>query len=218
MDERLVPVFPLRVVLYPGMVLPLKVFEARYLQMLGDRQSGEQDFCAALIRSGDEVGGTADPYRVGCLAHISAVEQTPEGILSLVTVGQERLRLTALDHSRPYLMASVERIPEETGDPERLAAQTAQARELLAAVVGRLQKLRVEEGVELTLPDDPRRLSYAVAAAMGFPQRDKQALLEAVSDLVRLELLTVLLRRELQVLRWYQRRPEPSKEDRYSLN
>jgi Lon protease-like protein len=87
------PIFPLNTVLFPGGVLPLRVFEARYIDMVRDCMKHEAPFGVALIRSGQEVGAAAEPEAVGCLARITQWDMAEAGILTLRTVGGERFRI-----------------------------------------------------------------------------------------------------------------------------
>src|SRR5438445_505939 len=82
--------FPLQVVLFPGMVLPLRVFEERYKQMIGRCLETNEGFGVVLIREGQEVGEPATPFDVGTLAEIASVERLPGGMMNLVTVGTRR--------------------------------------------------------------------------------------------------------------------------------
>jgi uncharacterized protein len=87
------PIFPLNTVLFPGSVLPLRVFEARYIDMVRECMKREAPFGVALIKSGQEVGAAAEPEAVGCLAHITQWDMAEAGILTLRTIGGERFRI-----------------------------------------------------------------------------------------------------------------------------
>src|SRR3954469_20666404 len=87
------PLFPLNTVLFPGGVLPLKVFEARYIDMVRDCMKREAPFGIVLIKSGQEVGMAAEPELVGCMAYITQWEMPDLGVLMLRTQGGERFRI-----------------------------------------------------------------------------------------------------------------------------
>src|SRR5258708_14081655 len=92
--ERVLPLFPLdQVVLYPGMSLPLRIFEERYKVMIGACQVTDQLFGVLLIRSGSEVGEPARPERVGCTARMVRVDRVPDGRMVILTVGVQRFPL-----------------------------------------------------------------------------------------------------------------------------
>ncbi len=87
------PLFPLHGVLFPGGVLPLKVFEARYIDMVRDCMKREAPFGVVLIKAGQETGVAAEPENVGCLAYITEWDMEQAGVLLLRTRGGERFRI-----------------------------------------------------------------------------------------------------------------------------
>src|SRR5260370_37175440 len=102
-SQRELPLFPLeQVVLFPGMTLPLRIFEERYKVMIGACQVTDQLFGVLLIRSGAEVGAPAEPERIGSTARMVHVERLPDGRMKIVTVVETRFRL----------LGSVRRMPE----------------------------------------------------------------------------------------------------------
>jgi Lon protease-like protein len=119
--SEMLPLFPLGTVLYPGLLLPLHIFEERYRQLVRDLlANGEAPrFGVVAIREGRETGvsGVSALYPVGCTAVLRQVQKYPDGRYDIVTVGVQRFRLLALDDSQPYLQGEVELLPEEAGDP-----------------------------------------------------------------------------------------------------
>lgn len=87
------PLFPLKTVLFPGGILPLKVFETRYIDMLRECMKREAPFGVVLIKSGQEVGAAAEPETVGCLANITGWDMQKLGVMMLRTRGGERFRI-----------------------------------------------------------------------------------------------------------------------------
>lgn len=85
--------FPLKTVLFPGGVLPLKVFETRYIDMVRDCMKNNTPFGVVLIKSGQEVGTAAEPEAVGTLARITHWEMPSLGVMMLRTEGEERFRI-----------------------------------------------------------------------------------------------------------------------------
>ena len=83
-----VPVFPLGTVLFPGGVLPLRIFEARYMDMVRERMQREAPFGICLITRGGEVGEAAEHEPVGCLAHIRGWDMEQLGVLQLRAAGE----------------------------------------------------------------------------------------------------------------------------------
>jgi len=196
------PLFPLGTVLFPGLVLPLHIFEERYRLLIREllEEPRPRRFGVVGIELGHEVGdGAARRLApVGCTAEIRVVNPHDDGRFDVVTVGGERFRLLQVDDSRPYLSGEVEFLPEEAGtEPDAAAGRVGR--------LFRLYRLRLEAagapaGDPVELPDDPVRLSYLIAGAMVLDQRDKQRLLEAADATQRLWAEHELLRREIRLL------------------
>jgi len=199
------PLFPLGTVLFPGLVLPLHIFEERYRQLVRDLLDGQepQEFGVIAIRKGRETGvdGVSALHEIGCTARLREVTQHDDGRFELVTVGTQRFRLLGLDHSRPYLRGAIDPLTEETGD-EATAALAVQAvqrtfREYLDALATRgAARINVPD-----LPDEPVLLSYLVAASMIVDLSDRQVLLAEPDAAGRLAAERTLLARETRILR-----------------
>ena len=119
MSETL-PLFPLGTVLYPGLLLPLNIFEERYRALVRDLLDGPEPrrFGVIAIRKGRETGvdGISALYQIGCTATVREVAEQDDGRYHVVTVGTQRFRLASLDNSRPYLQGEVDLLEEEVGD------------------------------------------------------------------------------------------------------
>lgn len=210
--EDLLPLFPLGIVLFPGMVLPLQVFEERYRQMVSDLldRPEPRELGVIAIRKGGEVGteNLHELYDVGCVARVRELEPQPDGRYSLVVVGARRFRLLRTDDTRPYLRGGVEELPDEPGDDEvaaEAAAVQAAFRDYLNALADRTGAvIRIAD-----LPDEPVLLSYVVAAAMIIDIPERQGLLAAPDGLSRLKAERQLLTRERAMLRVTTSRPAP---------
>lgn len=210
---RLLPLFPLGTVLFPGMPLPLRVFEDRYRQLMRDLLAlpEPREFGVIAIRQGREVGagGVTSLYDTGCLATVREVAGQAGGQLRVMAEGGRRFRLGALDRSRAYLRGELELLPEETGDPG--TAQAA-ARAVRGAFTGYLQAL-AERGrpqpATAVLPDEPIALSYRVASAMMIDVAERQSLLAEPDAAARLAAERALLGRETTMLRALTSAPAP---------
>jgi uncharacterized protein len=211
MTERL-PLFPLGTVLYPGLLLPLHIFEERYRQLVRDLLAGPEPrrFGVIAIRQGRETGveGVSSLYEVGCTATVRRVVEHEDGRYELVTAGTQRFRLDGLDDSLPYLQGEVEFLAEPTGD-EAAAAGAVQAvqrafGDYLGALSERGAQVRVPD-----LPDEPVLLSYLVAATIVVDLPDRQGLLAEPDALARLEAERALLAREAAMLRTFTSTPAP---------
>jgi Lon protease-like protein len=189
------PLFPLNAVLFPGMTLPLRIFEPRYLDMVRDLlEDDDPVFGVLLIKEGQEVGEAAVPYEIGTTARIIAIERKTEDDLYITAVGEERFLVHRVSQDRPYLVGEVEPYPLEGAEGSQLDALVETESVLLSVY---LELLSQAHDVEIHLeraPDTPETLAYLVAALLQVPMLLKQQLL-SISD------LTTLLRREVSLLR-----------------
>jgi Lon protease-like protein len=211
--SEMLPLFPLGAVLYPGMLLPLHIFEERYRQLVRDLLDGPEPrrFGVIAIRKGREtgIGGVHSLYEIGCTATLRRVERHDDGRFDIVTVGTQRFRLGGLDETRPYLQGEVELLAEEVVDP--VAAEPA-VRVIQAAFRAYLDALTESGGAIVRiedLPDEPTLLSFMVAAAMVIDLPYRQALLAEPDTLRRLGRQRALLSRETAMLRTTTSRPIP---------
>ncbi len=211
--SEMLPLFPLGAVLYPGMLLPLRIFEERYRQLVRDLLDGPEPrrLGVIAIRKGRETGidGVHSLYEIGCTATVRRVDRHDDGRFDIVTVGTERFRLRGLDETRLYLQGEVEMLAEEPVDPAAAepAVRVAQAafREYLDALTewgGAI--VRLED-----LPDEPTLLSFIIAAAMVIDLPERQALLGESDTLGRLARQRAMLSRETAMLRTTTSRPAP---------
>jgi Lon protease-like protein len=216
--SRSLPLFPLSTVLYPGLMLPLHIFEDRYRVLIEDLlrehedASGENsararhpshrvaEFGVVAVRHGRETGPIDIDalYDVGCVARVRRVSEVSGGRYDIVTTGTQRFRLLEVGPAAPYLSAEVQPLDDPLGDPPeelttRVFEQFAQYLELVSS--GSLDEL-VEN-----VPHEPRALSYLVAATMALALPDRQRLLEAPDAAARLIAEGHLLVREIQLIR-----------------
>lgn len=196
------PLFPLNQVLFPGMVLPLHIFEPRYQEMMNRCLEGRSPFGVVLIKQGSEVGAAVEPHKIGTAARISRVERLPDGRMNVVTVGTQRFRVLELDHSHSYLSAKVAEFPAVNGNT-RLATELAhRVRPQIAEYVALLSKASQNPLKLDRLPDDPTALAFLVSIALQVNSRDKQALLSLAGVPEMLAKEHHLLSRELLLTRY----------------
>ncbi len=213
MSETL-PLFPLGTVLYPGLMLPLNIFEERYRRLVRDLLDGPEPrrFGVIAIRKGRETGvdGISALHEIGCTATLREVAEQEDGRFRLVTVGTQRFRVASLDDdSQPYLQGEVELLDEEVGD-EAAAGLAAQA--VQRGFRGYVEALASRESIEVTvpeLPDEPLVLSYLVAASMILDLPVRQQLLAEPDAVRRLGTERALLARETTMLRSLTATPAP---------
>jgi Lon protease-like protein len=218
--SEMLPLFPLSTVLFPGMRLPLHIFEERY-RLLATRLlelPEPRRFGVIAIRQGHEVGedGVTALHEVGCVATIKQIVPHPDGRFDLAAVGTQRFRLLRLDDSLPYYQGEIEPLPDEdpAGQDGALAAGplAVAAKRVQAGFRLYLNALADRGGgvINVTdLPDEPLLLSYVVGAAMIIDLPERQSLLAAPATLDRLRLERSLLVREAAMLRATTSRPAP---------
>ncbi|HEX9553766.1 MAG TPA: LON peptidase substrate-binding domain-containing protein [Streptosporangiaceae bacterium] len=204
MTETL-PLFPLGTVLYPGLVLPLHVFEDRYKQLVRDllNEPEPRRFGVIAIRVGREtgIGGVSALHEVGCTATVREVVEADNGQYDLVTVGTDRFRLHQLDESRPYPSGEVELLGELLGDEAAAALAAAAVQRGFRAYLNILAERGAAAISVPDLPDEPILLSYLVAASMIIELNDRQDLLAQPDAVRRLSAERALLAKETAIVR-----------------
>ncbi len=217
MSARL-PVFPLGTVLFPGLVLPLHIFEERYRtlvrELVASPDDGPHEFGVVTLRRGaeapspdadDDDGPGPEPapvrvddlYPVGCTAELRQVTELPDGRFDIMTVGRRRFSILDIRQGdEPYLTANVDWLPEESAD--EIASQLAPR--ALAAFRTYLDLLRPDsEGLD-AVPADPTVLSHLIAATAQLTTDERQLLLAAPDTASRLRAELKLLTREAGLL------------------
>ncbi|MET0423860.1 MAG: LON peptidase substrate-binding domain-containing protein [Actinoplanes sp.] len=215
MSNRL-PVFPLGTVLFPGLVLPLHIFEERYRALVRELVAGPADapheFGVVTLRRGVEAPSpdveddpdsdppavkTDDLYDVGCTAELRQVTELPDGRFDIMTVGRRRFRLIDVHQGEePYLTAEIDWLPDET--PDEIAELLAPR--ALAAFRTYLDLLRPDTEVLDAVPADPTVLSHLIAATAQLTTDERQLLLAAPDTATRLRTELKLLNREAGLL------------------
>ncbi|MGK5441949.1 LON peptidase substrate-binding domain-containing protein [Micromonospora sp. URMC 105] len=224
MTARL-PVFPLGTVLFPGLVLPLHIFEERYRalvrHLVGLPEGAPREFGVVAIQAGWEVapgagratpgGGEVTLHEVGCTAELRQVTELDDGGFDIVTVGRRRFRIAEVDDAAsPYLTAEVEWLPEPGGTDE--IAELLAAR-VIAVFRQYLGLIRPDpEEISEQLPEDPTVLSHLVAATAALTVADRQRLLAIDDTAARLRAELRLLNREAALLRQVRAVPVPLSE------
>ncbi|MCM2328670.1 MAG: LON peptidase substrate-binding domain-containing protein [Lysobacter sp.] len=186
-----VPIFPLSTVLYPGMRLPLRIFEQRYMDMAKACLKHDAMFGVCLIREGAEVGSPAVPEPVGCLARIAEWDMETVGILKVKADGLERFRLIETRTTGSGLiLGDIERIAAEAGAP---APELAQSAEFVRRVVEALGSSRFAQPYRY---DDASWVGFRLAEILPLRMAVKQKLLELTDPAARLAILHRFLREQ----------------------
>jgi Lon protease-like protein len=184
-----IPIFPLNTVLYPGSLLPLKIFEQRYLDMTRDCVRDSTPFGVCRIREGQEVGLPAVPEQIGCTALITEWEMPHLGVFHLRTRGQQPFRILRLaTQSDGLIRADIELLAETAGKPR--PESLALCRRVLEQIV---EKVGPDYFPAPLAYDDPRWIGYRLAEMLPLEPEDKQRLLELRNDGERLERLHAYL-------------------------
>jgi len=189
------PLFPLPVVLFPGVPLPLHIFEPRYRQMLTDIRLSKNLFGLSYFDPTTTENEVPPQGHVGCVAEVTETQTFPDGRSNILTIGVIRYRIDAyVERGDPYLVAQVSYFEDEEEDEELLTAPSREVAEMFTRIA---QAVRTINDERATLPDisntEPQRLSFLVAAAMEIEAEVKQELLELQSTSERLERLRAML-------------------------
>jgi Lon protease-like protein len=181
--------FPLNTVLFPGGLLPLRVFEQRYLEMAKDCLRASTPFGVCLIREGAEVGAPATHEDIGCLAHIKHWDMQQLGLLQLIAQGGQRFRVLARRiRADGLILADIALLADDADAP--IPGKFAACRQLLERIVA-------EHGERLFAPpfllDSSAWVSARLAEVLPLPAAARQRLLELDDALQRLEILQRLL-------------------------
>ena len=174
---ELLPMFPLNNGLVPGALLPLRMFESRYLTMIDACLDKHRQFGVVLISRGSEVGGGEQRYDVGTVATIMGIRTMDDGTTLTIARGSQRLRVSEWLEDDPYPQAMVERLHDPADyqfDPEqRKRLESAFARGLVL-----LGEIGVEVGSAMALPDDTAAAVFHAIALIPMETLDRQRILE----------------------------------------
>ncbi|HEV2009037.1 MAG TPA: LON peptidase substrate-binding domain-containing protein [Burkholderiales bacterium] len=182
--------FPLNTVLFPGGVLPLKIFEQRYLEMTKICISENRPFGVCLIKEGREVGTPAVPEEIGCLARITQWDMPQLGVFQLLTEGIQRFRILHSSVARNGLIsATVERLP---GDTEA-APQDTLCSEVLKAII---EKIGADHFPAPHRFDDAAWIGYRLSEVLPISLDTKQQLLQLADPQARLARLSQILHQQ----------------------
>ena len=194
---RELPLFPLAVVLFPGVPLPLHIFEPRYRQMLTDIRVSNNFFGLSYFDSSTSEKDIPPAGHVGCVAEVTETQTLPDGRANILTVGLIRYRVEEyLERGDPYLVAQVSFFEDEEEADELLSESSREVAETFTRIA---RAVRIINDERASLPDisdtEPQRLSFLVAAAMEIETEIKQELLELRSTCERLRRLRDMLAR-----------------------
>ena len=174
--------FPLGSVLMPAMPLPLRIFEPRYLKLLGDLMGSENpEFGVVLIERGDEVGGGEKRMTLGTIASVINIGTTQE-FYGLESFGTQRFRVTSWLPDDPYPLAVIELIPDLVWDDTLLHSKNqleTKVRQLLAFAS---EFTNLQFGASTELSDDPMEACWQLAGILPIGELDQMDLLSSASS------------------------------------
>src|ERR1041384_8183146 len=173
------PLFPLPVVLFPGVPLPLHIFEPRYRQMLLDIRVAKNLFGLAYFDPTSAESEIPPAGHVGCVAEVTEVQTFPDGRSNKLTLGVIRYRIESyVERGDPYLVAEVSYFEDDEEDEELLAAPAREVAETFTRIAKAVRTINDERAILPDISDtEPQRLSFLVAAAMEIDADVKQELL-----------------------------------------
>ena len=193
------PLFPLNLVLFPGMNLPLHIFEERYRDMIGECLDQDAPFGVVLIKEGLEVGDPADPERIGTSTRILSSEILDQGRMNILTRGERRFEIEEIIQRVPHIVGRVRFLVEVEG--EGCAELVPQINDAYVTLVQNLTALTGGYTSRVSVPENPVALSYAIAANLDLEPHLRQSLLVTETAATRLSDLVPLLKQGNEALR-----------------
>lgn len=187
-----VPIFPLQTVLFPGALLPLRIFEVRYMDMAKACLKEGSPFGICLIKEGHEVGTPAVPEAVGCLAGIAECDMEELGILKVTAEGLERFRIVSSEVNRAGLIVGEVERHEPEGEAAD-AAGLAESADFLRKVIAGIGEQRFASPLRF---DDASWVGFRLAEILPLRNDVKQKLLELTEPALRLAILHRFLRQQ----------------------
>ena len=196
------PLFPLGTVLFPGMYLPLHLFEERYRRLMTERRHEDPVFGIVLTRRGREVGEQPEIHEFGVAASLVAAGEYADGRWDVIVIGGRRFRIVGGDWSQGYLTGEIEWLDDaaDREDATALSALSDSATQQFERFLQALERVFGEELPRKDLPDDPAERAWALCARLPVETWDKQRLLEAATTAERLAELASMSRRERELL------------------
>ena len=186
------PLFPLNLVLFPGMDLPLHIFEERYKDMIQECLHNDSPFGVVLIKEGLEVGGPAEPERIGTSTRILRSEVLDQGRLNIMTKGDRRFEIEEITQRVPHVVGRVRYLVEIEGNG--CSELAPQINDEYVELVRNLTALTGGYTSRVEIPEDPIELSYSIAANLNLEPHLRQSLLVTETAATRLSDLIPMLK------------------------
>jgi Lon protease-like protein len=199
MTSARLPLFPLGLVLFPGVSVPLHLFEPRYRQMLADVREGDRRFGIVCAMAGTPER-ELPAGRAGCVAEVTDIEMLPDGRSNIVVVGRERFALGEIhEGDAPYLIADVSSLPDTADASPVMAAVLAdEVTSHFRRIVSAVHTLNDDTSAAMpSLPDSTAQLAWSIASMIDVDLEQRQRLLAERSPAKRLEMVNAVLRNAL---------------------
>ncbi len=212
------PLFPLNTVLFPGMPLKLHIFEDRYKLLINHCHSTGQPFGVTLIRSGQEVGGIAQPFMTGCTAVITHFDRLSDGRMNIVAIGHERFQIRSLKYDQPYLVGQVEAFPLANMEHDAVHKSGRILRRWVKHYLDALAQASETQFDHVELPQDTLKLAYLASFLLNIPSVQKQDLLDVKDAGELIAQLRTIYRREVTLMDTFLASTEYADAGPFSLN
>ena len=194
------PLFPLNVVLFPGTIVPLHIFEPRYRQMIMDCQEEEKPFGIVLVKPESEFM-SEEPHAIGTIAEIHNLQKLEDGGYNLMAVGVKRFRILSKHNEKAYISGLVEPFDDQSEPESELKNLVQRAHQLFETYLNMLLDAADEQELHANLPELPEDLSHFIAYFLEVEDDKKQEFLELTSTKQRLQEEIAILRREIPFMR-----------------
>ncbi len=194
-EEKTLPLFPLNLVLFPGAVLPLYIFEPRYREMVKFCIRNESSIGIVMIKDGDEVGENATPCKIGTAVDLVEVDRFPDGRMNIMTSGHSRFEILEVDDELPYLVGRVKMLDSLDSEPDTsLDAIAGDTREIYIEYETLSSFLMFGWLPPEEIPQHPQLLAYQIGTRLRISLEEKQ-------DLLEIQSFDELLKREIDILK-----------------
>ena len=206
------PLFPLNnVVLFPGMTLPLHIFEERYKAMIGACSEHDAPFGVLLIKEGQEVGDPAHPFQIGTTARITEVQQLEDGRMNITTVGERRFEVVEIIQQVPHLVGIIQYLEEKATEVSNVLVE--EVRKEFSQFLRHQATIAGGWNSQIDVTASPTQLFSDVISSLSanveLPGELRQKMLESPTNQQRLEQLLPVLSRGNQIMREHVEKNNP---------
>ncbi len=216
MNQFSLPLFPLNMVLFPGVPIFLHIFEDRYREMINLCITERRPFGVVLIDEGVEAHGSATPHQIGCSAEIVNVQRMDDGRMNIAAVGQERFQILDTNNDAAYLQGDVQVLPLDVDASKgRLQKYADTLKPRMETYVETLREIAEVQVNWDGIPEDPIELAHMAAYVLQVTPERKQYFLEqeSVTELYSAVLREYRIEQQLLDMMITQRRLHPSSAD-----